>query len=126
MKSADFVTRIWQNKRMHRSTAVFLLFLAAILEAGGDALMRAGLRGSASGARAAFFALGAAALFAYGWTVNAPSWDFGRVLGLYVVFFFVIAQLMSWLFFGQPPSRSLLIGGFLIVSGGLVIALGQE
>jgi drug/metabolite transporter superfamily protein YnfA len=126
MKNADFVTRIWQNERMNRSTAILILFLAALLEAGGDALVRAGLRSSATGVRIAFFALGTVALFAYGWTVNAPPWDFGRVLGLYVVFFFVIAQLMSWVFFGQPPSRSVLIGGFLIVSGALVIGLAQK
>src|ERR1700692_4567702 len=126
MKNADFVTRIWQNERMHRSTAILILLLAAILEAGGDALVRAGLRSSATDSRIALFTLGTVALFAYGWTVNAPSWDFGRVLGLYVVFFFVIAQLLSWLFFGQPPSRSVLIGGLLIVSGGLVIGLAQK
>jgi drug/metabolite transporter superfamily protein YnfA len=126
MKNSDFVARIWQNERMNRSTAILILLLAAMLEAGGDALVRAGLRSSATGSRAVFFVLGTVALFAYGWTVNAPPWDFGRVLGLYVVFFFVIAQLMSWLVFGQPPSRSVLIGGLLIVSGGLVIALPQE
>jgi small multidrug resistance family-3 protein len=126
MKTTDFVTGIWQNERMNRTTAILILFLAAILEAGGDALVRAGLRSSATGARAGLFVLGAVALFSYGWTVNAPPWDFGRVLGLYVVFFFVIAQLMSWFFFGQLPARSVLIGGLLIVSGGLVIALAQE
>ena len=111
---------------MNRTTAISILLLAAILEAGGDALVRAGLRSSAAAARLTFVALGAIALFAYGWTVNAPSWDFGRVLGLYVVFFFVVGQFMSWLFFGQPPSRAVLIGGFLIVGGGLVIAFAQE
>ena len=108
---------------MNRATAIVILLCAALLEAGGDALVRTGLRSPAVWARAAWFALGAAALFAYGWTVNSPEWDFGRVLGLYGVFFFVIAQLMSWYFFGQPPSRAVFIGGFLIVSGGLVIAL---
>lgn len=126
MKNAEFVTRIWQNSGMNRTTAIMILFCAAILEAGGDALVRAGLRSPAAGARAAFFALGAVALFAYGWTVNAPPWDFGRILGIYVVFFFMIAQLISWSFFHQPPSRSVLIGGLLIVSGGLVIAFAQN
>jgi small multidrug resistance family-3 protein len=111
---------------MNRTTAIVILFCAAILEAGGDALVRAGLRSSATGGRALFFMVGAVALFAYGWTVNAPPWDFGRVLGLYVVFFFIIAQLLSWVFFGQPPSRSVMIGGLLIVSGGLVISFAQE
>ena len=111
---------------MNRAMAISILFCAALLEAGGDALVRAGLRSSATAARGTFFTLGAVALFAYGWTVNAPPWDFGRVLGLYVVFFFVVAQLISWFFFGQPPSRSVLIGGLLVVSGGLVIALAQD
>jgi drug/metabolite transporter superfamily protein YnfA len=111
---------------MHRTTAILILLLAAMLEAGGDALIRAGLRNSAIGTRIVLFALGAVALFAYGWTLNAPSWDFGRVLGLYVVFFFTVAQLMSWVFFSQPPSRSVQIGGILIVSGGLVIAFAQD
>jgi drug/metabolite transporter superfamily protein YnfA len=110
---------------MSRLTAILILAVAALLEAGGDALVRSGLRAPALKARAALFALGAIVLFAYGWTVNAPTWDFGRVLGLYVVFFFVIAQALSWYFFDQPPSRATLIGGFLIVSGGLVIALAQ-
>jgi small multidrug resistance family-3 protein len=60
-------------------------------------------------------------LFAYGWTVNAPAWDFGRLLGLYVVLFFIVAQLVSWVGFGQLPSRGVLIGGALIISGGVVI-----
>lgn len=108
---------------MGRTTAVGLLLLAALLEAGGDSLVRAGIRNPAPWARAAQFLLGTALLFAYAWTVNAPPWAFGRLLGLYVVFFFVIAQAVSWLVFGQPPSRPVLAGGALIVSGGLVIAI---
>ena len=33
----------------------------------------------------------AVVLFTYGLTVNAPPWNFGKLLGLYVVFFFIIA-----------------------------------
>jgi len=71
------------------------------------------------------FGAAAIILFAYGWTVNAPPWDFGRLLGLYVVFFFVIAQLLSWLVFKQVPSTAILIGGTLIVTGGVVISLAK-
>ena len=102
-----------------------MLLFASLLEAGGDALVRGGLRSSEAHKRALLFLVGAAVLFAYGWVVNSPPWDFGRLLGLYVVFFFAMAQLISWLAFGQLPSRSLLIGGALIVSGGLVIALSE-
>jgi small multidrug resistance family-3 protein len=110
---------------MTRSTALAILFLAAILEAGGDALMRAGLHRNATTPRFLFFALAAVVLFAYGWTVNAPPWDFGKLLGVYVVFFFVVAQLLSWLVFKHPPSLSTLIGGLLICAGGVVISWGN-
>ena len=107
---------------MSRSIAILLLFLAATLEASGDAIIRAGLHCDIVWRRALFFIVAAMVLFAYGWTVNRPPWDFGRLLGLYVVFFFVVAQLISWLAFKQPPSLQVLCGGGLIVAGGVVIA----
>lgn len=108
---------------MSRTTAILILAVAAILEAGGDALMRNGLHAGSSVNKGMFFGLGALVLFAYGYTVNAPPWDFGKLLGLYVVFFFVVAQLISWMFFHQRPDGAVLIGGALIVCGGAVIAL---
>lgn len=110
---------------MSRTSAILVLLLASLLEAGGDAIIRTALRGSGGIARIAMFALGAVVLFAYGWTVNAPSWDFGRLLGLYVVFFFITAQLISWLAFNQPPGKPVLAGGVLIVAGGLLISLWE-
>ena len=108
---------------MSRATALIVLLLAAALEAGGDALVRHGLQASAATTRAAFFVLGAAVLFAYGYVVNRPPWDFGKLLGIYVVFFFVVAQAISWLVFGQRPSGVTLLGGAFIVAGGVIISL---
>jgi drug/metabolite transporter superfamily protein YnfA len=110
---------------MNRSTAIMTLFFAAALEVGGDAIIRAGLHKNTAWHRYSMFAAAAIVLFAYGLTVNAPPWDFGRLLGLYVVFFFVIAQLISWLFFKQTPSPMMLIGGSLIVAGGIVISFAK-
>ena len=107
---------------MNRFVVMSILAAAALLEAGGDALIRAGLKTQGSLLRAGLFLLGGLVLFAYGWVVNAPPWDFGQLLGLYVVFFFIAAQLISWLVFAQPPNAIFLLGGALIVSGGLVIA----
>ena len=107
---------------MSKATTIFVLFLAAALEAGGDALVRVGMHRNILWQRVAFFLLAAMVLFTYGWTVTAPPWNFGRLLGVYVVLFFVIAQLISWLIFEHVPSVTVLIGGALIIAGGLVIA----
>ncbi len=99
-----------------------LLFLAACLEAGGDALVRLGLHGNGA-ARIGLFSVGAAVLFVYGLSVNAPPWDFGRLLGVYVTLFFVVAQALNFVLFGVKPDLSILFGGLLIVSGGVVMTV---
>ncbi len=111
---------------MKTGPAILILFLAAVLEAGGDALVRGALHAPAgSWRKSGLFLLGAVVLFAYGYLVNAPSWDFGRLLGIYVVFFFVVAQLIGWLVFHQTPSPAVYYGGALIVAGGVVISVFQ-
>jgi drug/metabolite transporter (DMT)-like permease len=101
-----------------------VLFAAALLEAGGDALVRKGMHAPAV-LRAGFLLAGAVVLFAYGYLVNTSSLDFGRLLGVYVVFFFVVAQLISWLAFGQVPTARLVLGGACIVIGGLIVSGSQ-
>jgi hypothetical protein len=98
-----------------------VLFFAAALEAGGDALVRSGLHAQAVATRVLFFALGAAVLFGYGYVVNTPPWDFGKLLGVYVALFFVVAQVVAKVRFQQSPTTPILVGGGLIVAGGLVI-----
>ena len=108
---------------MGYTAAMGLLLLAAILEAGGDALMRAGMQTSTHAWRPLFLISGSLVLAAYGYTVNAPRWDFGRLLGIYVAFFFVVSQVIAWLGFGQKPTTGILCGGALIIAGGLVVSL---
>jgi hypothetical protein len=107
---------------MSRSTTIAVLFLAAMLEAGGDALIRACLHKTLPWQKASLFAVAARVLFACGCTVNSPPWDFGKLLGLYVVFFFLTAQTISWLAFKQLPSLAVLVGGLFILTGGIIIA----
>jgi small multidrug resistance family-3 protein len=109
---------------MKPTTALLVLFFAAVLEAGGDALVRSGLRASVMTTKVLFFVVGGIVLFSYGWVVNAPPWDFGRLLGIYVVFFFVVAQLISWLVFSQKPSPSVMIGGLFVIAGGIIMSVG--
>jgi small multidrug resistance family-3 protein len=99
--------------------------LAAVLEADGDAIMKVGLHKNLFWQKTLLFALAGAVLFAYGWTVNSPPWDFGKLLGLYVVFFFLTAQVISWLLFKQAPSLAVVVGGMFIVVGGVIISVAK-
>jgi len=103
------------------SVPIVLLLLAAALEVLGDAFVRRGLRGPSVWALLA----GAGLLVAYGITVNLPRWDFGRLLGIYIAAFFLIAQLTAVLLFHERVKLPVVIGGLLIVAGGAVIALWQ-
>lgn len=101
--------------------SLVLLAAAAALEVGGDALIRHGLLGSG----VPTMALGAAALVAYGFLVNANrSIDFGRLMGVYIAVFFVVSQIINAVLVRERPEPALLLGGALIVAGGLVIQLG--
>src|SRR5438445_6050773 len=104
------------------STVLLLLLSAALLEAGGDAIVRLGLHASTMLARGLLFLIGGLVLFTYGYVVNAPAWEFGRLLGVYVVFFFFVAQLISWIVFHQRPSAAVIIGRVFIVTGGIILS----
>lgn len=99
-----------------------LLLAAACLEVGGDAIVRAGLRSDGI-ARGVLFVAGAVVLFAYGVFVNTAPADFGRLLGIYVVLFFIVAQIVNRVVFGIAPSTPILVGGALIVAGGVVMTV---
>jgi drug/metabolite transporter superfamily protein YnfA len=105
--------------------SLVILFIAALLEVGGDAIVRNGLKAPTSFSRVGFFFIGALVLFAYGYIVNAPPWDFGNLLGVYIVFFFIAAQLISFFLFQTRPSISTLIGGAFIVVGGVIISIAN-
>jgi len=105
---------------------LLILFTAALLEAGGDALVRYGLLATTGVVRFLFFLIGASVLFLYGYVVNSPPWKFGDLLGVYVVFFFVTAQLISYFAFGETPSKTLLLGGACILAGGVIISIGNQ
>jgi small multidrug resistance family-3 protein len=102
--------------------AFSVLALAAFLEACGDSFFQVSFYRSSGLGRAIAFVAGVAVLAAYGSVVNVPRWDFGKLLGVYVVLFFLMAQLLAKVRFGQSPTLPIYAGGTLIVAGGLVIA----
>ena len=99
--------------------------MAAALGVGGDAIIRPGSYKNLLWQKTSLFALAGVVLFAYGWTVNSPLWDFGKLRGLYVVFFFLTAQTLSWLVFKQAPSLLVIVGGGFIVAGGVIVSMAK-
>lgn len=99
-----------------------VLLLAAFLEAFGDSCFQAGLYCSSGVARYVSFAGGGITLALYGFIVNTPPWQFGKLLGLYVVLFFLVAQVLAKVRFNQSPTAPILLGGSLIVAGGMIIS----
>jgi drug/metabolite transporter superfamily protein YnfA len=103
------------------AVGAWLVFIAAaILEVGGDALIRKGLRGSGL----ALIVAGFVALGCYGLVVNIVRWDFSRLLGVYVAVFAVISVLAGRVVFREDVPVSTWIGLAVIVAGGLIIQFG--
>jgi drug/metabolite transporter superfamily protein YnfA len=92
-----------------------LLAAAAVLEAGGDALIRRGLH------QRAFLLLGGVALIVYGALVNLTGLSFGRSIGAYIAAFFVVSQVIAVLAFHEAIDWRMIAGGSLIVAGGCVL-----
>ena len=103
---------------MRGAVALALLTMAAVLEVGGDAAMRLGLRGNGR-----WLFLGAGLLILYGIIVNQPAWHFNRLMGIYIAVFFVVSQLVAWVLFREAPTVSVFLGGTFIVMGGAVLYL---
>jgi drug/metabolite transporter superfamily protein YnfA len=93
---------------------------AALLEAGGDATIRHGLRQHRT-----FFVLGGClALGCYGLLVNSVKWDFSKLMGVYIAIFATVSILLArWALHEKVPATTWL-GVALIVAGGLVIQFG--
>jgi small multidrug resistance family-3 protein len=101
------------------------LTVAAFLEVYGDSFFQAAFYRSSGVNRMLALLMGVAVLAAYGSVVNVPRWDFGKLLGVYVALFFVMAQVVAKVRFGQSPTPPIYAGGGLIVAGGLVLAFWQ-
>lgn len=95
---------------------------AAILEVGGDAVIRKGLRGGMVWLIIAGFVV----LGCYGVVVNTVKWDFSRLLGVYVAVFAVVSVLTGRFVFKETVPMSTWVGLAIIVIGGAVIQVGNN
>jgi small multidrug resistance family-3 protein len=102
--------------------AWMIFTLAALLEVGGDAVVRGGLRGH----KYSLIMTGFVMLGCYGIVVNTMKWDFSKLLGVYVAFFAVISVLFGHFVWKESIPPATWLGLLLIVSGGLVIQFGSR
>jgi drug/metabolite transporter superfamily protein YnfA len=95
---------------------------AAVLEVGGDAVIRKGLRGGMVWLIIAGFVI----LGFYGVVVNTVKWDFSRLLGVYVAVFAVVSVMAGRFVFKETIPVTTWAGLAIIVIGGTVIQMGQN
>lgn len=101
----------------------WLIFIAAaVLEVGGDAVVRKGLRGN----NLLVILIGFAVLGSYGLVVNMVRWDFSRLLGVYVAVFAIISILFGRFVFDENIPGSTWIGLSVIICGGMIIQFGDK
>jgi drug/metabolite transporter superfamily protein YnfA len=100
-----------------------VLMVAAYLEVYGDSCFQEAIYQSSGLRRFAWFIAGTTVLAAYSLFLNSSRVDFGKLLGLYVVVFFVVAQLLALMKYGQRPTLATWVGGTCIAVGGLVLSL---
>ncbi len=101
--------------------AFAVLGVAAYLEVQGDACFQSGLYHSSGAKQIAWFAAGAVVLICYSLFLNSSRIDFGKLLGMYVVLFFLVAQIVAKLQFQQSPGKPIYLGGTFVVVGGLIM-----
>jgi drug/metabolite transporter (DMT)-like permease len=102
--------------------AWFIFIGAAILEVGGDAVVRKGLRGGSL----IFIIIGVTMLGGYGLVVNMVKWDFSKLLGVYIAVFALIGQLFGHFVFQEKIPIANWIGLIVIIGGGTIIQFGDK
>ena len=105
---------------------IFLfVFMATVLEATGDAILRIALHNNSLPTRIALYVCGGILLTLYGTSLNLAPVEFAQVTGIYIATLFVVFQITNYFFFDALPTRSVLIGGIFVVVGGLIVGLGK-
>ncbi len=109
-------------EKLELPLAAWLIFVgSALLEVGGDAVVRRGL------GRSSFFIIlaGGIMLAAYGLLVNTVKWDFSKLLGVYVAVFALVSVMCGRFVFGESIPNSTWVGLAIIMAGGFVIQFGH-
>jgi small multidrug resistance family-3 protein len=85
--------------------------------------MRIALHHHVKPSRIFLFALASLLLAMYGALLNLAPVEFAEATGIYIASLFVAFQVANYVFFHQKPTPAVLVGGALIVSGAVVVAV---
>ena len=96
------------------------MMVEATDEVGGDALIRAGMRGKV----AWLIALGFVALGSYGLVLNQIPIDFSKLLGVYVGLFALVSILFGRFLFHEAIPNSTWLGLGVVLAGSAIIQWG--
>ena len=105
---------------MNKGVQLLVLVLAALFEVGGDALIRAGLRGKVY----LLIVIGFVTLGSYGVALNQIEIDFSKLLGAYVGLFALVSVLFGRFLFRESISTSTWLGLGIVLLGSSVIQWG--
>jgi drug/metabolite transporter superfamily protein YnfA len=103
-----------------RVVEVGVMLLAAACEVGGDAMIRAGLRGRGW----LLVAIGVLSLGAYGIVVNLLALDFSKLLATYVGLFAIVSVIFGRVFFHETIPLSTWLGLVVILVGCAIVQYG--
>ncbi len=107
---------------LKKTIEISVMVGAALLEVGGDALIRKGWRGGGLSA----VVLGFAVLGSYGVLLTMLEVDFSRLLGAYVALFALASVLFGWLVFGERIGPQMWIGLGVLLIGSVIMQLAPE
>ena len=102
--------------------AWIVFVFSALLEVGGVAIIRNGLRGRG----AILILLGFTVLGSYGLIVNTVECDFSRLFGVYVCVFALVSVLFGKFVFRENIPGMTWLGLAVILLGGLIIQFGPH
>jgi small multidrug resistance family-3 protein len=105
---------------VRRAIEVAVMLAAAIFEVGGDAMIRAGMRGYGW----LLGGLGVVTLGAYGVVVNLLAIDFSKLLATYVAFFAIVSVVFGRVLFSERVAGSTWAGLAVILLGSAIVQFG--
>jgi multidrug transporter EmrE-like cation transporter len=98
------------------------IIAATIFEAVGDAVMRIALHRHANPGRILLFVAAIVLLGMYGASLNLAPVEFSEATGIYIAALFVAFQLANYVFFHQKPTSGVMLGGFFVIVGAVIIS----